>query len=142
LALKRLECDCFWAITFIGILVLLQRSRLLLVRLLTMVLLVTIGVQANEPIRQIQPKAGSAFSAATADVAIVSARKENSANRLALPTSIVSYPVVAACIAAIIILTGTFLAPSTKRLVATGPPHRTLRRGQPVSPRDPPLILN
>lgn len=45
--------------------------RLALIRLMSLLLLATIGLQASEPVRGLHKERGSAFSSATADVAVV-----------------------------------------------------------------------
>lgn len=67
---------------------------LALFRVWAVVLLATIGLQAAEPVRApLQREAGSAFSAATADVALVSARRSAVAQVQAIPAPPLPTPV-------------------------------------------------
>jgi hypothetical protein len=64
-----------------------RRVALALFRLWAVVLLATIGLQAAEPVgAPLQREAGSAFSAATADVALASGRRGGIAQVQAIPT--------------------------------------------------------
>lgn len=108
--------------------------RLVMLRLLTLLLLATIGVQASEPVRPLQHKAGSAFSAATADVAIVASRRVM-ADKYApvqVPFVLRSAPAVAALAMLIILLV-------LNRPYSTGPPLPAWRTLRPAPARAPPI---
>ncbi|NLR70511.1 hypothetical protein HGI47_06450 [Novosphingobium sp. ERN07] len=108
--------------------------RLVVLRLLTLLLLAMIGVQASEPVRPLQHKAGSAFSAATADVAIVGSRRAV-ADKFApvpMPSVLHSAPAVAA-----LVMLAILLVPN--RPYSTGPPRLARRTFRPAPARAPPF---
>jgi hypothetical protein len=112
----------------------LRRPRLFLLRLLTLLLLATIGVQASEPVRPLQHKAGSAFSAATADVAIMASRRVATDKYAPVLTSFVVDRAPA-----IVALTMLVIVPILNRPYSTGPPLPEWRKLRPAPARAPPL---
>ncbi|MFY7834799.1 MAG: hypothetical protein ACOVQ0_00775 [Novosphingobium sp.] len=112
----------------------LYLPRLVVLRLLTLLLLATIGVQASEPVRPLQHKAGSAFSAATADVAIVGSRRAVVDKFVPVPMPFVmhSAPVVATLALLVVLLV-------LNRPYSTGPPCLARRKLRPAPARAPPL---
>ncbi|AIT79665.1 hypothetical protein [Novosphingobium pentaromativorans] len=92
-------------------------------RLWAVLLLAAIGMQAAEPIRApLERVPGSAFSAATLDVALVTTRKSEAAATQELPTPPVTRSVPAAALRPLAIA----VAESRLRLLpeARGPPPR------------------
>lgn len=104
-----------------------------LVRLVAMFLLVTIGIHACEPVRALHQGDGSAFSAATYQVALASKRQMDLRSIAAAPLPVLpprqSYRTVSAA--------PRFEQPAA-RPNSTGPPARIILARQPA-PRAPPL---
>ncbi|VWX54820.1 hypothetical protein [Novosphingobium sp. 9U] len=113
-----------------------SRRALVLFRLWAALLLFTISLQAVEPVvAPLQRVTGSAFSAATADVALASSRRSEAAKPPALPNTALPEP-----------LSPQPLAPTVARLAtpahvlqpARGPPPRKRPERLPDL-RGPPL---
>jgi hypothetical protein len=99
---------------------------------LSLLLLATIGLQVAEPIQGLQRDRGSAFSAATSDVALAPSRRLDTA-RVAIapvPTPVLDMPL--AILAAPVRLAAPALRPDS-----TGPPGEAILARQPA-PRAPP----
>jgi hypothetical protein len=113
------------------------RFTLALFRFWAVVLLATIGLQAAEPVRApLQREAGSAFSAATADVALVSARRSAVTQVQAVPV-----PPLPTLLAQVRIERPASMAASVDHLRpgARGPPPRDSAERLPDL-RGPPLV--
>lgn len=106
--------------------------RLALIRLMSLLLLATIGLHASEPVRELGKQRGSAFSSATVDVAVKVTARLASRTAVAPQMPAVSVLTVAPPV-------GPVRAPATAVPPAsTGPPPFALLDGQP-SPRAPPF---
>lgn len=107
---------------------------LTLVRLILALLLATIGIHACEPVRGLQQRHGSAFSAATYQVAVKPHRRVEVANLLVAPFP----PQPAAPVTEAGTPAPVFEHPLL-RPNSTGPPRDAILSRQPA-PRAPPLI--
>lgn len=114
--------------------VIARLPRSAIVRLLSLLLLATIGLQASEPVRGLQYERGSAFSAATSDVALAASRRGEAAQHAVAPLPSHTFEVALADAEAPLLL-GTPLA----RPDSTGPPIPA-KLARPSPPRAPPLL--
>lgn len=108
--------------------------RLIAIRCFALLLLATIALQASEPVRGLEYQRGSAFSAATSDVAIAASRR-TAAAQLApapLPQALPEIPLTVPA-------APLRLAAVPARPDSTGPP-RPRRLARPAEPRAPPLL--
>lgn len=115
---------------------LLFLPRAALCRLLSLLLLATIGLQASEPVRGPHRDRGSAFSAATSDVVVASYRRPE-----AIRTTIAPLPPLPRLVETPFARTAAPLqlaAVPAPRPDSTGPPARMILARQPA-PRAPPL---
>jgi hypothetical protein len=112
------------------------RGTLAFFRLWAVVLLATIGLQALEPVAvPLERVSGSAFSAATADVALISARRGDPVETQAAPIPAVPVTMVAVPITLVAVL----IAPAEhSQARARGPPPRDRAERLPDL-RGPPL---
>jgi hypothetical protein len=112
------------------------RSTLALFRLWAVLLLATVGLQAMTPVpAPLQRETGSAFSAATADVALVSTRRGDAARLAPVPAPAVpeAEPTVRLAPSA-----ASFLPAERVRPAVRGPPPRRSAQRLPDL-RGPPL---
>ncbi len=115
------------------VIMLLRLPRLALVRLMSLLLLATIGLQTSEPVEALYKERGSAFSSATSDVAVaVRSRPATARIAVALQPSVLPVsPVLASA---------DYSCDAEPVAVpdSTGPPAFAVVTGQPA-PRAPPL---
>ena len=112
------------------------RGTLAFFRLWVVVLLATIGLQALEPVvTPLERVSGSAFSAATADVALISARRGDAAQVQTVPTPALPMPAPAEPIELVAVLATPL---ERSQPPARGPPPRDRSERLPDL-RGPPL---
>lgn len=104
-----------------------------LVRLLVALLIATIGLQASEPVRDVQRTRGSAFSAATVDVAIATTRRAETVRMLVVPEPPLPAETTLSALPA-----SLHLPAVSPRPESTGPPEHPILPRQ-HAPRAPPL---
>lgn len=111
---------------------------LTIVRLLAALLLATIGLQAGQSFDAApRPSHGSAFSAATYEVALAPHRRGGEARTEAAPLPLLPPP--AAALVATPLAAAILLDQAAPRPDSTGPPARLILSRQPA-PRAPPIL--